>query len=623
MQNQVTGADLRRWPVVKLCLPLLIGAVCLWLVQRQMGADAIPEIGRALARLSAGQWALAALATAISFWAVGQYDVLIHRHYGTGYDARSSAVSGGTAIALGQVLGMGLFVGALVRWRLLSGVTASQAARITLSVTGWFFFGLVGVIAVTALIGPVRILPDIAALIIIFSLIFIMIRAFLNPTLSLFGRRFDLLPLRAMLLFPVFALIDTLCAAGALWILMPPDIALDYALLFPAFLLALTAALITGTPGGVGPFELTLLTLLPTWPETDVMAGVVAFRLIYYALPGVIAMVILWRPFTAPTATPWRQEAALDDADLRAASRAELGVSRQNGARALRCTGTTLALATTPQAKVALFDPLSGQADQAVSALLRIARQNNRTALIYKASGRHAVRCRNAGLKALHICDDMIINPIAFTTAGPAFRQLRRKLRQAGKAGVTIRLATTLPVAHMRALDAEWQARNGPARGFSMGVFCPRYLQRQQVFVAYHQDVPVGFVSFHISEHDTCLDLMRTGADAPDGTMHMLIHAAIEHAAREGRTRLSLAALPPRRHRNPVLRWITGFGAQAGLCRFKTCFGARREPLYALSPSWTGMMLTLADVALAIHRPNTNSIHTDHEDYEFASISQT
>lgn len=623
MQNQMTGADLRRWPVVKLCLPLLIGVVCLWLVQRQMGADAIPEIGRALTRLSAGQWALAALATAISFWAVGQYDVLIHRHYGTGYDARSSAVSGGAAIALGQVLGMGVFVGALVRWRLLPAVPPSQAARITLSVTGWFFFGLIGVIAVTALIGPVRFLPDMAAYIIIISLIFIMVRAFLNPTLSLFGRRFELLPLRAMLLFPIFALIDTLCAAGALWILMPPDLALDYALLFPAFLLALTAALVTGTPGGVGPFELTLLTLLSTWPETDVMAGVVAFRLIYYALPGVIAMVILWRPFAAPSAAPRQHEPARAETDLRGATRAELGVSRQNGVRTLRCAGTTLAVATTPQAKVALFDPLCGAADQAVPALLSAARQSNRTALIYKASARHAARCRREGMKALHLCDDMIINPTRFTTSGPAFRQLRRKLRQAGKAGVTIRQVTILPVAHMRALDAEWQARTGPARGFSMGVFCPRYLQHQQVFVAYHQDVPVGFVSFHASEHEICLDLMRTGADAPDGTMYMLIHAAIEQAAREGRTRLSLAALPPRRHRNPVLRWITGFGDLTGLCRFKTCFGARREPLYALSPSWTGMMLALADVALAIHRPNTNSIHTDHEDYEFASISQT
>ncbi len=53
MQNQTTSAGLRRWPVVKLCLPLVIGAVCLWLVQQQLGAGAPAEIGHALARLIA------------------------------------------------------------------------------------------------------------------------------------------------------------------------------------------------------------------------------------------------------------------------------------------------------------------------------------------------------------------------------------------------------------------------------------------------------------------------------------------------------------------------------------------------------------------------------------------
>ncbi|WP_306114534.1 MULTISPECIES: phosphatidylglycerol lysyltransferase domain-containing protein [unclassified Roseovarius] len=621
MQNQWAGGNLRRWPLAKLCLPLLIGAVCLWLVQRQMGAGALSEIGHALTRLHVGQWVLAALATAISFWAVGQYDVLVHRHYDTGYDARSSAISGSAAIALAQLFGMGVFVGTLARWRTLPGLRPSLAARITLSVTGWFLFGLIGVIAATTLIGPVEVIPRVAAMIIGLSLIFILVRSILNPYLMIFSWSFKLLPLRAMLLFPALALIDTLCAAAALWILMPSGIDLGFATLFPVFLLALTAALITGTPGGVGPFELIVLTLLPTLPQTEIMAGIVAFRLIYYALPGIIAMAILHRPFTASAAE--ETHTTIHETDLREATRAELGVSRQNRAWALHHDGTTLAVTTTPQAQVALFDPLNGEAHRALPALLRAARRSNRSALIYKASARHAAPCRRAGLKALHICDEVVLDPQGFTTDGAPFRQLRRKLRQADKAGITVRMATTLPVPHMRAIDAEWQARSGPARGFSIGVFCPDYLRHQLVLLAYQRDVLVGFASFHSSNHEICLDLMRLGADAPDGTMHLLIRAAIDHAARESYTRLSLAALPPRDPKSPFHRWIPASQSQAGLCRFKTCFGGRREPLYALSTSWLAMGVALADVMLAIHRPNTNSIQTDHEDYEFASISQT
>lgn len=623
MQNQITSAGLRRLPTIRLFLPLLIGATCLWLVQRQLGSGAIAEIGTALTRLSIAQWGLAALATVVSFWAVGQYDVLIHRHYDTGYGAKPASVAGTASIALGQVLGMGLFVGALARWRMLPGLSPAKATRITLAVTGWFFFGLIGVIAVTALVSPVRILPGAAAILILFSLCFIILRAFLNPALTLFGRRFDLLPLPAMLLFPVFALMDTLCAAGALWVLMPQGIDIAYTLLFPAFLVALTAALVTGTPGGVGPFELALLAFLPTWPETEIMAGVVAFRLIYYALPGVIAMAVLCRPFGAPGSVRQCDLHPLAAGDLQAVKRSELGVSRQNGAHALTSAGATLAVATTPQAQIALFDPLHGDAAKALPALVAHARDSNRVAMIYKASARQAARCRRAGMKAVHIADEMVLNPREFTTDGPAFRQLRRKLRQAAKAGVTIREVPALPVPQMRAIDAEWQARNGAALGFSMGVFCPNYLRHQQVFLAYCQDVLVGFVSFHRSEQELCLDIMRTGADAPDGTMYLLIHAAIEKAAGAGHARLSLAALPPRRNTGLLRRWGFGAGRRGGLDRFKSSFGTRREALYALAPNWPAMALALIDVVRAVHQPDTSFIHTDDEDYEFAPMRQT
>ena len=623
MQQHLAVLRRRAWPVSKTIFPLAIAAVCLWMLAQRLGRGDIADIRIALAQIGAGQWLMAALATAVSFWAVGRYDVVIHRHIGTGCDARQTGIVGAASVALGQVLGMGVLVGALVRWRMLPDLSPVQATRIALCVTGWFFFGLAGVVALVALTGPAQILPASWIVGIILLFICIVIRCFLKPNFVFLGRRFRLLSLPATGRIICLTLVDTGAAALALWLLMPLGVDAGFAVLFPAYLAALAAALITGTPGGVGPFELTLLALLPHWPEAELMAGIVAFRLVYYALPGVIAMGILCRPFGAARRARTPGLSPASDAMLQGARRAELGVCRQNGAGVLSAPGAALAVTTTPQAQVALFDPLQGRLDRALPALLALARDNNRSALAYKVTARHAAPCRRAGMKALHIADEAVINPGLFTTRGASFRQLRRKLRQAEKAGITVRRTTALPIPQMRAIDAEWQARNGRARGFSMGGFCPDYLRGQRVYLACQADVPVAFASFHASDHDLCLDLMRAGADAPDGTMHQLICAAIHEAAEEGRTTLSLAALPPHGASSPLVARAARLAGGAGLTRFKMCFAPRRVPLYALARSWPGMALSLADVARAVHWPESQRVHIDDEENGFAHARQT
>ena len=78
----------------------------------------------------------------------------------------------------------------------------------------------------------------------------------------------ELPTVKAMVSLVALCLIDTLFAAAALWVLLPAGVIdLTLAQLFPIYLIALGAAILSGTPGGVGPFELTLLALLPLTPE--------------------------------------------------------------------------------------------------------------------------------------------------------------------------------------------------------------------------------------------------------------------------------------------------------------------------------------------------------------------
>ena len=88
-----------------------------------------------------------------------------------------------------------------------------------------------------------------------------------------------------------------------------------------------------------------------------------------------------------------------------------------------------------------------------------------------------------------------------------------------------------MPLADLTRLDAEWKALHGIARGLSTGRFAPSYVARQRVFGARIDGDLVAYITLHENQNQLCLDLMRHGADLPDGTMHALVTAAAREAA--------------------------------------------------------------------------------------------
>ena len=48
--------------------------------------------------------------------------------------------------------------------------------------------------------------------------------------------------------------------------------------------------------GGVGPFELTLFWAIPDTNINELLAALIAFRLVYFALPASLGMLYLFRP---------------------------------------------------------------------------------------------------------------------------------------------------------------------------------------------------------------------------------------------------------------------------------------------------------------------------------------
>lgn len=592
--------------------PLAFGGFCLWLLSEQVDGIDYGALWASVVAVSPLQWGGALLASALSFLAVSRYDVIAQRHFQINRSTSEAMAVSATAIGLGQTLGAGAVVGTFVRWRMMPNITLKDAARITAFVTVTFLAALAVTIACAALVLPTPHVPSFLPPVILAVAFSVVVLAFVFPVLPRRGSRLSLPTLPAMAALLGLCVMDTVFAALALYLLLPPDLTLSFATLLPVFLIALGAAIFSGTPGGVGPFELTLIALLPNHPEAALLCGVLAFRAIYYALPALLAGVVflrhLARPKPARSPRHHRAYEAYGNAPLTTVSRAELGVIRQNGGALLSCDAGRYGAVRTGQTLVALFDPIEGDARTMATPLKAAARAQNRIACKYKISARHAVKARKAGWAVVHISDEAVITPASHNTAGSKFRQLRRKLRQAEKADVTLSQPTAhqLPLSDMARVSAAWEGQHGVPKGLTMGRFDDLYVGAQKVFLAYQGARLVGFVSFHATAHEWCLDLMRVLPDAPDGTMHLLVQHAIEIAAEADVPRLSLAAAPAVAEGNTALeRKIRAYhfkhGGGAGLRQFKGCFAPRWQPLFMAAPGPVQLSMAALDLTRAVN----------------------
>lgn len=597
---------------------LLAGAACLWLAMRAVEPGALGRVPGMIADLAPSQWLAALCGTLVSYWALGRYDGVAHRHLGTLVDLRRAEGAGAAAIAISQTAGFGLITGALARWRLLPGLSPAQAIRVTLFVALSFMAALAVVTAAAGLLmgGP---LPRWLCALGLLMALAAAAMAFRWPVLHLGGRQLGLPSLAACGRILGMTLLDTLAAAFAFFALAPPDLGLDLATLYPVFLLALGAGLLAGTPGGVGAFDLALIGLLPQVPDAPLLATLAAYRLVYFALPAALALIALARPGRLPAAPAARLR---DVTEARAGDFPETGALRQNRGSLVDHGAGVVALVPLGQSLVMLGDPVEGPIP--LGWLRDSAAAAARTPCLYKTGPRGARAARRAGWDVVRIAEEALIDPARHDLSRPACRGLRRKLRRAASAGLVIQEAVgPVPLAELEGINRAWRTAHGYERGFSMGRFSAELVARQRVLLARQEGRLVAFVTFHESALGLTLDLMRARPEAPDGTMHALVQRAIEDAAAQGLPRVSLAAVPPRAGATRLARLINA-AAGAGLARFKEAFAPQWRPLYAAAPGRAALGVALADIARAVHRPGPlpqmpNAAHESHENFGFAS----
>ena len=642
-KRRITWRHLAR---IALCMAVA-GPVMYLLVQELAQLDRL-LVAEALRQIPAPALLTSAALTAVSLFAVARYDLLALGQIGAPVPDKTAIRGGFAAVGLGQTLGFGLLVGAVVRWRLYRGhgVSLPQAGLVTAIVAVGFMLGLSIVLAGLAVIAPkgLALLTGVApadirlvALVVCAGLFVFLALCLAQPRLTVRGRRLSLPPIRLLAQQTFLAAADVIPAALALYVLIPGDAGLAMATVIPVYLAALGVGLVSATPGGLGALELACLTALPVVPPETMVAALIAHRAIYYGLPALLAAAILTARELNSDASGTAARAA---PILRREPRAPVGhvpkalaplLARSTRAdAALALLGETdfvmdlrgeaaLATARSGNCLIALSDPMGGHHRWPASAeaFQKAAARSGLVPVHYKVTPDFARLLTARGMVAVQCGVEAVLKPGDFSMTGSSRRELRRKVRSAEKAGTEIasHLPGTLPMTSLLDVARNWSDGRGGARGFSMGHCTPDYLKRFEILTARVDGRIAGFVTLWRSGTGTeaGIDITRLRDDAPAGTLHALVVEAIAIAAQDIRcTRFSLAGVPLGGIVEPanLLERLLArcydtapkCAANRGLMRFKSSFRPNYEPRYVVAKSQAEAALGLAEAARLIHR---------------------
>jgi len=247
----------------------------------------------------------ALLLTVGSYLVLTCYDALAVRFVGGHLPWRTTATASFVAYAVSHNVGFAALSGGSVRYRIYSGagLGAMQIAAVVAFCSLTFALG-------SALLGGLSLLlkPEAAgAALHVGSLVaqgaglalvalvgtYVLASALHRKSLTFRGRTVPVPGAGLALLQVLVSCADVCLAAGVLYMLMPAESVGGFVGFVGIYLLATVAGLVSSVPGGLGVFETVLLLLVPAGPADQKLAAVLAYRIVYYLLPFLLALCVM------------------------------------------------------------------------------------------------------------------------------------------------------------------------------------------------------------------------------------------------------------------------------------------------------------------------------------------
>ena len=287
-------------PVVGLAL----FCAAVWMLSREIRHYHVGDVLAQLRAIPLPQLLVSLWLTALSYLTLTGYDTLAARYVGAQLRYRRVALTSFIAYVFSHNIGLAFFGGSAVRFRMYSsyGLRPAEIARIVFFnvVTFWLGFAALG--GFVLVLEPARLtrawlspnansLPIGIVLLIVLALYLTYSATTKHRTVTVFGFEVAIPPLRLSLAQLTLSVLDWSLAAGVLYALLPEAAGLTFPKMLSAYMLSIVLGLVSNVPGGLGVFDTAIVLLLRRWLPADVLLGcVLAFRILYYLVPLVVAL---------------------------------------------------------------------------------------------------------------------------------------------------------------------------------------------------------------------------------------------------------------------------------------------------------------------------------------------
>ncbi|WP_340266065.1 bifunctional lysylphosphatidylglycerol flippase/synthetase MprF [Sphingobium mellinum] len=305
MTPAIRLSDRSRTSLAILAL-LLVTGLAFAALHELLGAVRMRDVRAAFHAIP--DWAIgaSALLTLLSYLALTFYDHIALRILGRKIGWPTAALASFCSYTLSHNLGLSLLTGGSARLRIYraAGLGAGDIARVIASASFAFWGGVITLAAMLMAVRPVPLvlgtlsldsgveqIIGIAGIALIAGLLFILGRH--RPPVHLFGWTLALPTPRQAVAQIGIACIDLAMASGALLVLVPHASIGLFPTFFLGYALAIIVALVSHVPGGIGIFEAVILATLPDVDRPSLIAALVAYRVLYYFIPLLIAIVLI------------------------------------------------------------------------------------------------------------------------------------------------------------------------------------------------------------------------------------------------------------------------------------------------------------------------------------------